>query len=281
MIKRLSLVLSIFIVLTAVIACSDTNAENLGAIIDRIADNLNVAEQEVDDAVDSIKIKQEDNKQEINNTNDTTEQTKQTEPETTEPEVYIVYETPRPEFVIYDNQNLGLKIQYPGEWRYIDANISAEEFNQMILDAFGPEAVNLLNEIGDEPSTVTLMWYDFKNASELFVPKANLTISDSEGITQDDLQLPFNLSDLQDSFDGYYALIFDNFQSDGITGQSLGGNYFAIYKFNYLFDYILSLSCYQAMTEKNGLLYMFTFTTYSGSFDAAVYERMLSTLEFY
>jgi len=282
MLKRLlflSFVLIIVIVISAMTSCGNISTENIGSLLDNLADKLDAAEKEINDAVDSIKQDTGD----LPETEVIEVITNPPETGSPEPETDISVQNPKSEsgFEIYENQYLGFKIQYPIEWMYIDGGISAEDFNAMILDVFGQDAADLFNQLGADPSTVTLMWYDFGNAGEYFVPNANLGISDAEGITQNDLKSPLNITELQNTFDEYYALIFQNFKSGGMAGKAMGGNYFAVYKFDYLINDIISLSCYQAMTEKNGLLYMFTFTTHRGASDAAVYEKMLSTLEFY
>ena len=184
-------------------------------------------------------------------------------------------------YELYDSPELGFKIQYPMDWMYLDGGISTEEFNSMVADVFGQNAADLFDELGADPSSVTVMWYDFQKASDVFVPNANVVINDSGGIKQNDFKSPTNLKDFQKEFDDYYPTLFDGFKSGGITGKSLGNNYFAIYKFDCTINNTQSLSCYQAMTEKNGLIYIFTYTTQGGKLDDATYEKMLSTLVFY
>jgi len=263
MLKKLLFVLIISLIIAPVGACSVTISQNPGSVSNKITDEINAVAQEIDDALETA--------EEIITTNIII--TEQPEPDT---ENVISL----PKYEIYDNPNLGFKIQYPGEWVYIDANITAEEFNDMLLGTFGQEAADFFNSMGGDPSTITLMWYDFVNASESFVPNANLGISDSEGITQNDFKSQYNIDDLQESFDNYYPYMFDNFQSGGMAGKLMGDNYFAAYKFSCTVENT-PLSCYQAMTEKHGYLYMFTFTTHGGKLDEATYEKMLSTLEFY
>ncbi|MCL1857624.1 MAG: hypothetical protein FWF92_00105 [Oscillospiraceae bacterium] len=304
MLKKLLIVLSIVIIIMPAVAACSINRENISSILDKIADNINDAGNEIKDAFDSITVKPEADGDDIiediditdininetvDNINDIINET--TAEELTVPEAVMTEaptepETDAPEnlrsgFEVYDNQFLGIKIQYPVEWMYIDGGISAEEFDRMVLGVFGQQAADLFNELGADPSAITLIWYDFGNASEYFVPNANLGISDAEGITQNDFKSPFNIIDLQEAFDSYYPFIFDNFQSKGMTGQEIGGNYYAVYKFDCVIDYIVPLSCYQAMTEKNGLLYTLTFSTHGGKLDIDIYEKMLSSLEFY
>ena len=187
-------------------------------------------------------------------------------------------------FEVYENAALGIKIQYPIDWMYIDPSISPEEFSAMIEEVMGSEAAGLFENFDIDPSAITVMWFDFKNATELFVPNTNMVVSDAGGVTQNDLKSPYNLKDLQDMYEGYYSQMFGGFNSIGdMYGKEMGGNYFAVYKFNYSIDagyYTVSASCYQAMTVKNNVLYVVTFTTHGGQLDEATYETMLSSLEF-
>ena len=263
MLKKLFIILCVIIAATAV-SCSKTE---------------NIPGHELDlDLTDEIKTTEPETMEEV--IDDYTDETKeQSQPETEPPIIDTWNDMYASRYEDYDNPNLGFKIQYPAEWTCIDADISPQEFNEMILYLLGSEAaVGLLNDI--DMSASALMWYDFGNTDDLIMPCANLVISDSGDITQDDFQSPMNLMELQNQFDNYYPLILDGFESGGIFGQLLGENYFAIYNYSYSDGNNIS-SCYQAITEKNGFLYTFTFTVHGGESDIEAYEKTLSTMIFY
>jgi len=187
-------------------------------------------------------------------------------------------------FDVYENNTIGIKIQYPAEWMYIDSSLNKDDINAAILEVFGQEKADLFNELETDLSSISVVWYDFENSGDMFVPNANLVVSDAGGATQNDLKSPSYQKDIQDSFEGYYKQIFGNFKTVGdIKGRTLGSNYFINYTFNYTLDSEsgeLNLICCQEITEKNGNLYIFTFTTQAGKMNNATYEKMLSTLEF-
>ena len=263
MLKKLLIILCVIIIAAIVVAACGKPEDIPGHELD-LTDEIKTSEPEIiDDYID-----------------ETIEQTEQTQPETDPPVIDVWDDMYVPRYEVYDNPNLGFKIQYPAEWTCIDSDISVDEFNAMILELLGTKASAgwLLNDINASASA--LMWYNFGNTKDLFMPVANLVISDAGDITQDDFQSPMNLMELQNQFDNYYPLILDGFESNGISGQLLGENYYALYNYNYSDDAIIS-SCYQAITEKNGFLYTYTFTSRDGKLDIDTYEKMLSTIEFY
>ena len=272
MLKKLFIILFLIIVAAIIIACG-ADTENPGHDLD-LLDILDIIAENQTNEIQTVG--------EINETKNTDDTIGQTHPES---ETEIVENIPPPKYETYDNPDLGFKIQYPADWTCINSDISIEEFNGIILDLLGPEAAaGLLN--GINPRASSLMWYYFGNIDDSIdfidsiMPIANLLISDAGNITQDDFQSPMNLMELQNQFDNYYPLILDGFKSDGIFGQSLGENYYAVYNYNYSDGDIIS-SCYQAVTEKNGFLYTYTFTNRDGELNTDAYEKMLSAMTFY
>ena len=301
MLKKLALILSIFIIVTSAVACDSDTDKDAGAIIEGVKDKTDASVDLTKEDTENTEDMKETNETSGDYTEDTgytdftydTENTEEqtedetggtTEPtESTEAIINPQNDTHLPKsdvFEIYDNPDLGFKIQYPTDWAYIDRGMTAEEFDEMVREVYGPEAADLFARLGADSSAVAVMWYDFKNATETFIPNANITVSDSGGITQNDLKVPSNLIAIQNSFESYYPQIIGGFEPGSMTGQAMGDNYFASYEFNYSMD-SAPLSCYQASTEKNGALYTFTFMAQKGKLDFGDYEKMLSSLEFY
>ena len=189
-----------------------------------------------------------------------------------------------PGFEMFEYPQGGFRIQYPVEWMYADESWSAEEFHAIIGEVYGQGAVDLFNELNESDAgarSEDIVWYDFPNADGGFFPNARLISGDADGITQEDLKSPVNLTEFQEFFEDLYSRVFENFKSAGnMTGKMLGDNYFAVYKFDCSI-HGANVSGYQAMTSKNGLLYTFSATTFRGKSDETTYEKMLSTLEFY
>lgn len=182
-------------------------------------------------------------------------------------------------FEFYENEIFGFILQYPIEWMLFDGSISPAEYKEMVDEVFGSDAANIFDGLGFDFSSITAVWLDFENAAGDFVPNANIVVSDAEGLTQNDLKSPINLLSLQDMYEDVYPQMFDDFSSDGnMYGKAFGGNYFAIYKFNYTLSG-MNISCYQAMTVKSNNLYVLTFTTH-GKSDESKYETIISSLEF-
>jgi len=188
--------------------------------------------------------------------------------------------------VLYDNVEAKFKVEYPGKWIFVDKTVSKASFDSVIEKAFNATDTERFTAINtDLADSVVVIWYDFDNATNTFIPNTNVTVNDAAGFTQEYLQSPENLAGLQADLERFYTDSFDTFERIGeMTGKKMGNNYFAIFKYNYsstISGASYECSGYQAITIANETLYTFTFTTPKGKLDEATYEKMMETLEFY
>jgi len=123
---------------------------------------------------------------------------------------------------------------------------------------------------------------DIKDIESLIPDGLNITVevsvSGANGMTQNDLKSPANLRELQDIYERYYPVMFEDFESFGdMRGKELGKNYFAVYKF--IFEGVFN---YEATTVIEDDIYCIIFKSPDGHGEDIEneFEKILESLKF-
>ena len=169
-------------------------------------------------------------------------------------------------FLKYENKDHKIAVHYPGEWMVIDASKRAEEIQELIAEAFGPdsEASNIFQDLQVDFSQVAAIWYDLPEMSDGTAPSLNIVVNDSEGMKLSDLKKSAVQKKFQEEFDSYYPQIFHNYMPvEKVTGQEFGKHYYITIKYDAAADGI-TLSAFQGLTIIGNRLITFTYATSKG-----------------
>jgi len=197
-------------------------------------------------------------------------------------------------FKLLENDTYGFAVIYPDTWlltsdfsTLIDeltsgANMSRDEIIEALADYMGWDSrtAELLYNALAGNNQVVAEWYDTENVGT-FTPNANLTITDSGGLTQEMLILSAVRDAILQASEPQFHMMFSNFRYViEADGKILGDNYFMFYAFEGIMGGV-ELAMYQAITIIDENLYVFTFSTYINRLNESIptFERMLSTLE--
>jgi hypothetical protein len=207
-----------------------------------------------------------------------------------------------PGFMMYESEAYDFSIQFPVGWFLDDAltvgemiaemherGITHDEIIELIIETYNIDLDDaiwlydfLQQDILDESDVVAVRWMDFASSYNNMVPNVNITIVDAYGATQNDMKSTFNQMQIINDFDYLYTQMFDEhkFVID-LEGIIFGNNYFLVYAIEYRLGFV-DIALFQAMTEYNGNLYIFSAASAPHQLNSfvPVFTQMLSSLEF-